>query len=155
MDSVSLIFSCVLYSEIVPLAVRVGCVVVLQVALILIRTNFHGFSQITTLKSRLKLKCLIDWQTDERSISIRPLRWLFNFCLIYSEIWLQFLVIPIQSWTTSSVSVFVWHCVWSRFIYLPVLVRLLKVIWQISRIEVVSFLIRLIDGAVRLITGVW
>ena len=44
MESVSLVFSCVLDSEEVPLAEALGSVVILEVTLILMRADFHGFS---------------------------------------------------------------------------------------------------------------
>lgn len=88
MESVSLVFSCILNSEEIPLAEALGAIIILKVAFILMRAYFHGFAEVSTLKSRLKLKCLVYRKPLNRVISVRSLRCLFYFCRVNSVVWL-------------------------------------------------------------------
>lgn len=129
MESVSLVFSCVLDSEEVPLAEALGSVVILEVALILVGANFHGFSQISTLKSGLKLECLIDWQTYNGSFSVGcALRWLLNLRVVDSVVRLQLFIVPIEPRASSSAPLLGGYRCASGFSNLAVLVRLLQAV---------------------------
>jgi len=54
MESISLVFSCILNSEEIPLAEALSAIVILKVTFVLMWAYFHSFSEVTTLKSRLK-----------------------------------------------------------------------------------------------------
>ena len=128
MESVSLVFSCVLDSEEVPLAEALGSVVILQIAFILVRAHFHCFPKISTLKPGLELECLIDWQTNDRSFSVGSLRRLLDLRVVNSVVGLQFFIVPIEPRASGSAPLLGGYGCASRLSYLAVLVRLLQAV---------------------------
>lgn len=96
METVSLIFPCVLNSKVIPLAKTLGAIIIFDVHLIFEWSYFHDFSKITTLKPWLKDEGLIYWERLLDNVFWwLTLQLLFNIFIIDSVIWPQLFVISV------------------------------------------------------------
>jgi len=137
--AVHLVFARVFDLKEVPLSEAVSTVVVLQIQVIFAVTDLYSFAQVSTFEATLE---------DQRVI--------LGFWLLELVKWSQAIIVAIEAGALRSVRIF--RCAEGRLLPVRHLTRtvsrgLLKAIWKVHRVEVVAFLVRLLNLA--LAANVW
>ena len=77
------------------MAEALGSIIIFQIELVLEGAYFHGLPEVATLKSRLKLESLVDWQGFRVWVIYARL---FYFVVIDSVVRLELLIVSVEPW---------------------------------------------------------
>ena len=183
-EPVRLVLASVLDSEVVPLGEALRAVVILKIQIIFEWPDFHSFPEVAALESGLKDQRFVRRQIDLWPIVVARRAHLRTRCAtrrtaiiriaftahrlrallvvgvlldfgVHSVVRFQSLVIAVQAWTIDSLPLLGNLRLRLIGVDLTEVVVLLQAVWQVLRIEVVTFLVRLVDRSVALVLRMW